>query len=97
LLRTPPHARAIADAPAGSTIVLHAADAEPARKVALRERGALLYAVPRAGTGLDLEQALRVLAREGVVRVLAEGGPTLQRSLLAGGLIDQIAVESQCQ
>lgn len=93
-LRTPPDARALACAPAGSTVILHAADAEPTRGRALRERGAALYAVPRSGGGLDLEQALRVLAREGVVRVLAEGGPTLQRSLLVGGLIDQIALES---
>jgi diaminohydroxyphosphoribosylaminopyrimidine deaminase / 5-amino-6-(5-phosphoribosylamino)uracil reductase len=40
----------------------------------------------------DLEKALRVLAAQGLLDVLLEGGPTLAAALFAGGLIDRLAL-----
>lgn len=41
---------------------------------------------------LDLPQALRRLAEQGVQALLCEGGPTLNASLLAAGLVDELCL-----
>jgi riboflavin biosynthesis pyrimidine reductase len=45
-----------------------------------------------AGTDLDLAAGLAELARRGLTRVLAEGGPTLLGDLLAADLVDELCV-----
>ncbi len=41
---------------------------------------------------LDLDVVLASLARDGVTRVLAEGGPTIASALLAADLVDEVVV-----
>jgi diaminohydroxyphosphoribosylaminopyrimidine deaminase / 5-amino-6-(5-phosphoribosylamino)uracil reductase len=41
---------------------------------------------------LDLEAVLRSLARDGVTRVLVEGGPTISGALLAADLVDEVVI-----
>jgi diaminohydroxyphosphoribosylaminopyrimidine deaminase/5-amino-6-(5-phosphoribosylamino)uracil reductase len=45
-----------------------------------------------AGGRLDLEAVLRSLARDGVTRVLVEGGPTIASALLAADLVDEAVI-----
>ncbi|MBO0766879.1 MAG: bifunctional diaminohydroxyphosphoribosylaminopyrimidine deaminase/5-amino-6-(5-phosphoribosylamino)uracil reductase RibD [Hyphomicrobiaceae bacterium] len=41
---------------------------------------------------LDLDAVLRSLGREGVTRVLVEGGPTISAALLAADLVDEVVI-----
>jgi len=65
------------------------------RRAALEEAGATLVEVPRDATGRsDLVAALRAIAGEGITRLMVEGGATLARALLDGGLVDEAMVFS---
>ncbi len=49
--------------------------------------------VPAGADGrLDLEAVLGSLARDGVTRVLVEGGPTIASALLAADLVDEVVI-----
>jgi diaminohydroxyphosphoribosylaminopyrimidine deaminase/5-amino-6-(5-phosphoribosylamino)uracil reductase len=49
--------------------------------------------VPAGADGrLDLEAVLRSLGRNGVTRVLVEGGPTISAALLAADLVDEVVI-----
>lgn len=49
--------------------------------------------VPAAPDGrLDLDAVLRSLGRDGVTRVLVEGGPTISAALLAADLVDEVVI-----
>ncbi|MEM0943718.1 MAG: bifunctional diaminohydroxyphosphoribosylaminopyrimidine deaminase/5-amino-6-(5-phosphoribosylamino)uracil reductase RibD, partial [Pseudomonadota bacterium] len=72
--------------------VLHGAAAPSERREALTEIGALPLDVPETEGGLDLKAGLETLAKRGITRVLSEGGGGLAASLLAAGLVDEIAL-----
>jgi diaminohydroxyphosphoribosylaminopyrimidine deaminase / 5-amino-6-(5-phosphoribosylamino)uracil reductase len=44
----------------------------------------------RHGLGVDLGEALALLARDGVLQALVEGGPTVHGALLEAGLVDRV-------
>ncbi|MEX2328828.1 MAG: dihydrofolate reductase family protein [Nitriliruptoraceae bacterium] len=44
------------------------------------------------GERVDLEEMTRVLARQGLSRVLCEGGPTLNGGLLEAGVVDELFI-----
>ena len=71
--------------------LLCAADADSARQAELAKRGVRILHVARAPSGIDLAQAFGLLAREGLTRILVEGGATLAASLLQAKLVDRIA------
>jgi diaminohydroxyphosphoribosylaminopyrimidine deaminase/5-amino-6-(5-phosphoribosylamino)uracil reductase len=73
--------------------VLHRAGAPAERLAALKGIGVTTNEVAaRDGGLLDMTDALRHLAKAGVTRVLCEGGGKLAASLLAAGLVDEIAL-----
>ena len=74
----------------GPVIVVTCGDHEPGRIEPLRDAGAEVLQVP--GPTVDLGWALETLAARGSRRILTEGGPTLHRDLLAGGLIDRLSL-----
>lgn len=90
-LRLPAECRLARTANEAPTWVLHAPDAHPERQAALAAAGCKLFAVPRSGASLDPCAALRTLGREGLTRVLVEGGSEVAASLLRAGLADRIA------
>lgn len=73
-----------------TVFVLTVADAPPARREALRARGVTVLEAGR--DTVDLADALDQLAALGMGRVLCEGGPSLNRALLAAGLVDELFV-----
>ena len=93
-LRTPLDAKLVTSAREVPTLVLHAPDASAERATALRAQGVVTAEVEKAqgGRGVDVEAALRELARRNVVRVLVEGGAQVHAALLAAGLVDAAAV-----
>lgn len=71
-------------------VVATTTDAPDEHVAALRERGVDVLV---AGAGdVDLSEVLDRLADRGLGRVLCEGGPRLNRDLLAAGLVDELFV-----
>lgn len=70
--------------------ILHAPDAAAAAQQAWAATGARLLPCPTSNGHLDLTAALRLLAAEGVTRILSEGGGTLAAALTAAGLVDDL-------
>ncbi len=48
------------------------------------------FEVPRSSSGLDLDACLRLLAREGITRLLVEGGAKLACGLIEADLVDEV-------
>jgi diaminohydroxyphosphoribosylaminopyrimidine deaminase/5-amino-6-(5-phosphoribosylamino)uracil reductase len=91
-LLTPPTARVLDGSSPAPVWIFHAPDAEPERRAELLRRGARLFEVPRAELGLSLSAVLSELARQDIVRLLVEGGPSLHGALLDGGHADYAAI-----
>jgi diaminohydroxyphosphoribosylaminopyrimidine deaminase/5-amino-6-(5-phosphoribosylamino)uracil reductase len=89
-LRLPLARRVFRDDHAPRTWVLCGADAPAARRRALEAAGARVLPVRRRGARLDLGDALRRLAREGLTELLVEGGGVLAAALLREGLVDEL-------
>ena len=70
--------------------VLHAPDAPKDRQAGWEASGARLLPCPVNDTGLDLTDALKTLASEGLTRILSEGGGTIAATLLKADLVDEV-------
>jgi diaminohydroxyphosphoribosylaminopyrimidine deaminase/5-amino-6-(5-phosphoribosylamino)uracil reductase len=71
------------------TWVLHAPDVDTARKPALEALGVRLCEIPKGAQGrIDPVEALRFLRRQGLHRILVEGGPTVHGALFNDRLAD---------
>ena len=79
-------ARLLATTALGPVLVLVGPDVPADRRVALEAAGAETQAVA------TLDEGLRALAARDVTSVLCEGGATLAGALLAGGLLDRVAL-----
>lgn len=71
----------------GERIIITTESADERRLALLRERASIITA---GVDTVDLRAALEELRRCGYERVMVEGGATLNWSLLAGGLVDEI-------
>lgn len=71
--------------------LLCAPDADGGRQAALAGCGVRILQIPRASNGIDLTEAFAALGREGLTRVLVEGGAALAAGLMRAALVDQIA------
>jgi diaminohydroxyphosphoribosylaminopyrimidine deaminase / 5-amino-6-(5-phosphoribosylamino)uracil reductase len=91
-LLTPEQAKVLNVRSHAPTWIFHAPDADAERRERLRQRGAVLFEVARSDGGLSLAEVLRTLAREHVMRLLVEGGPTVHGALLDEGLVDAVAL-----
>jgi riboflavin biosynthesis pyrimidine reductase len=70
------------------TILLTCAAADPGRRAALAEAGVEVLVCGE--DDVDLAAALDALADRGLEHVTCEGGPTLFRTALAAGLVDEL-------
>jgi diaminohydroxyphosphoribosylaminopyrimidine deaminase / 5-amino-6-(5-phosphoribosylamino)uracil reductase len=90
-LRLPLHSRLVQTAHDVPTWVLAGADAPEAAEEALVDAGCSVIRVPNSAEGrVDVAAALRLLASQGIVSVLVEGGAELAGSLLATRLADEL-------
>ncbi|MGH9009208.1 MAG: RibD family protein, partial [Acidimicrobiia bacterium] len=88
------------------TLVITTPGADPDARRAWKEAGAEVEDVAAApgapsfpgavsappGPAVDLETALELLGRRGILQAMVEGGATLHGSLLRAGLVDRIVV-----
>ena len=89
-LRHSPDSRLGRSAAQNPVWILHSPDAPEDRQEAWRTTGTRLIPCPATPEGLDLTAALRLLAAEGVTRILSEGGGTIAAALLRAGLVDDL-------
>jgi len=54
----------------------------------LQQKGCKVFRVDDDGGRLDLQQVLRMLAEQGITRLMVEGGPTVAASFVAADLVD---------
>ncbi len=55
----------------------------------LQQKGAKVFRVDETQGRLDLEEVLKVLAEQGITRLMVEGGPTVAAAFAAADLIDE--------
>jgi diaminohydroxyphosphoribosylaminopyrimidine deaminase / 5-amino-6-(5-phosphoribosylamino)uracil reductase len=91
-LRLPARSRLVQSAREVPLWVVTGLQAPSAAMESLEAAGARLLAVPRAGEGLDLPAALRLLAERGISRLMVEAGPILAAALLDADLVDEAAL-----
>ncbi len=89
--RTPPGSRVVAGARTVPTWIFTAPDAPADRREALSIAGATMLVAERGPDGrMDIEDVLFQIARDGVTRVMIEGGARVARSLLDQDLVDEV-------
>jgi diaminohydroxyphosphoribosylaminopyrimidine deaminase/5-amino-6-(5-phosphoribosylamino)uracil reductase len=76
----------------GGNVLIAAAQDDPARRSALRARGAEVVILPNANDKVELAGLLRELGRRGINEVLAEAGTRLNGSLLREGCVDELLI-----
>ena len=90
-LRLPLHGRLVQTAREVSTWVLTGEDAPESQEQSLVDAGAVVLRVPNSAEGrVDVAAALRILASQGIVSILIEGGAELAGSILASRLVDEL-------
>ena len=92
-LALPATARLASDEHAARTIVLTTAQADPARRCELIDRGVQVHEVA-AGSGgrADIDAALQALHDRGIRSLLVEGGGAVYTSFLRAGRFDRLTV-----
>ncbi len=88
-LRVPPTAALYRTEGGGETWVLTRQGRSHDRRRGVEATGARILELPAQGAHVDLEAALRALAREGLTEILVEGGGELVAALLRADLVDE--------
>jgi len=88
--RIPLSARVLKGRSAGKTVVATTAAAPSEKMKKVVGRGGNRIKVPSRGNRTSLKFLFRKLAREGIMRVLVEGGGEVAASLLADRLVDEV-------
>jgi len=92
-LHLPLRSRLCATAREFATLVVAVEDAPGNRQQALEALGVEVARVSADAAGhVDLQAALRLLARRGVTRVFSEGGPRIGAALISLGLADEVVL-----
>ena len=58
----------------------------------LRQKGCTVFRVGDVDGRLDLDEVLKVLAEQGITRLMVEGGPKIAGAIAAAGLVDEMAL-----
>ena len=91
--KLPLHAKMLRTIAADPVWIIHTAGAEAPQRAELERLGVVLIPVEAGADGRpDTRLAMQALAKRGITRVLAEGGPELAESLGAADLIDEALI-----
>jgi len=58
----------------------------------LQQKGCKVFRVGDVDGRLDLDEVLKVLAEQGITRLMVEGGPKVAGAIAAAGLVDELAL-----
>ncbi len=91
-LRTPPEARLFKNVVRGQVIMAATSRASQVKIAAFEKRGVRVIVCKSSAGRVDLKGLFKELAKNGLIRILIEGGPTLVDAVLKAGLADQVQV-----
>ena len=91
-LRTPLATSVLATVRETPTWVIAGRKASPIAQDILEQRGCKVFRVDDDNGKLDLDGVLKLLAGEGITRLMVEGGPTVAASFVAADLVDEAAL-----
>jgi len=91
-LRTPLATSVVATVRETPTWVIAGRKASPIAQEILEQRGCKVFRVDDENGMLDLDGVLKLLAGEGITRLMVEGGPTVAASFVAADLVDEAAL-----
>ena len=91
-LRVPMPSGVVATARETKTWVFGAPGASKIAEEVLRQKNVEVFRVPAVDGRLDLAEVLKVLAGEGITRLMVEGGPTVAASFVRADLVDEAAL-----
>jgi diaminohydroxyphosphoribosylaminopyrimidine deaminase / 5-amino-6-(5-phosphoribosylamino)uracil reductase len=91
-LRLPANGKLAQAAGEAALWVVTGTDAPSDKASSLERLGARILRVPAAPSGLDLPSALRLLAAEGLTRVMLEAGPLLSTAFWRADLVDEVVL-----
>jgi diaminohydroxyphosphoribosylaminopyrimidine deaminase/5-amino-6-(5-phosphoribosylamino)uracil reductase len=88
-LRVPLNLSVVATVRETPTWIIGSRKASPIAEEVLQQRGCKVFRVDDTDGMLDLEQIMKLLANEGITRLMVEGGPTVAASFVAVDLVDE--------
>ena len=91
-LRTPLKAKLFKGTRRGQVMMMTSGKAPRARIAAFEKQGIVVVVGPLKAGHMDLKAVFKGLAKIGLIRILIEGGPTLERAALKAGLVDRMQV-----
>jgi diaminohydroxyphosphoribosylaminopyrimidine deaminase/5-amino-6-(5-phosphoribosylamino)uracil reductase len=92
-LRIPPESRVLHQNDNGRTWVIATPKASPEDRRRIEGTGAVVMECSSGSDGkLDLHQAMKLLASQGITSLFVEGGGTLHASFIKAGLYDKFIV-----
>jgi diaminohydroxyphosphoribosylaminopyrimidine deaminase/5-amino-6-(5-phosphoribosylamino)uracil reductase len=74
------------------TWVFTSTKASPMAEDILQQKGARVFRVDETQGRLDLDEVLKILAAEGITRLMVEGGPTVAAAFVAADLVDEVVL-----
>lgn len=91
-LRLPLTSALARTADAVRTWIIAGPDAPDVAEQTLQGRGVRVFRSDAGDWGLDLAAVMRVLATEGITRVMVEGGPRIAAALVSADLVDEVVL-----
>ena len=91
-LRTPPDAACFKGMGRGQVILATTRKASPDKVAAFQEKGVRVMVCPSRNAKVDLKALFKGLAKNGFIRILVEGGPTLVAAALKAGVVDRMHI-----
>jgi diaminohydroxyphosphoribosylaminopyrimidine deaminase/5-amino-6-(5-phosphoribosylamino)uracil reductase len=88
-LRAPTASYVLATIRESPTWVFAGKGASPIAEEILQEKGAQVFRVSGHDGELDLTEVVKILAEQGITRLMVEGGPTVAASFLQADLVDE--------
>ncbi|MBO0717614.1 MAG: RibD family protein, partial [Rhizobiales bacterium] len=91
-LRLPMQSRLLTTAGETPLWVITGKQSPAASQTAVRQTGAEVLRVAENEGRLDLREALKLLAKRGITRLMVEGGPTVASALIEADLVDEVVL-----
>jgi diaminohydroxyphosphoribosylaminopyrimidine deaminase/5-amino-6-(5-phosphoribosylamino)uracil reductase len=91
-LRMPLNAKLLKDTTPGQVIIVTTRKASRVKIAAFEKKGVRVMVAPDKAGHVDLKVMFKELAKNGLSRILIEGGPTLVDAALKAGLVDRLHI-----
>ena len=88
-LRLPLSTSVVATVSASPTWIFTSRKSSALAEEILQQKGCKVFRVDDTNGKLDLDEVLKILAKQGITRLMVEGGPTIAAAFVGGDLVDE--------